>query len=428
MQLREWRAWLTSVAARDRLAALYGPARIEAQQRRYQELLARHRADFGERGPVYLVSAPGRTEIVGNHTDHNRGKVLAAAISLDTLAAVSPRTDMRARVHSQGYPDVDIDLNELAPLEKERGTSAAIVRGVAARMAALGCRTGGFDAAVTSQVLGGSGLSSSAAYEVLICAVLDHLYNGFALSPVMRAQIAQHAENAYFGKPCGLMDQMASSVGGLVHIDFGGQAPAITPLHYSFAGRGHRLVMVNTGGSHDDLVQEYAAIRAEMLEVASLLGHPTLRDAPRDAFEAELPRLRDRAGDRALLRAMHFYEENDRVDAAADALRNDDLTAFLWQVNASGRSSWEWLQNIASAASSARHQPMALALALAEKQLSGQGARRVHGGGFAGTTLNFVPDGLLDAFVARMDAVFGRGACQVLDVRSEGAVVLAGRD
>ncbi|HHX21594.1 MAG TPA: galactokinase [Clostridiales bacterium] len=419
MQHNKLREFLLKPETLERLSALYGSQRQAQQQQRYLDLVDNHQDTFGNREQLYIVSAPGRTEIVGNHTDHNHGKVLAAAVNLDTLAVVSPREDMRACVHSQGYPVVDVDLNILTPQTQERGTSAALVRGVAARMAALGYKVGGFDAVVVSDVLGGSGLSSSAAYEVLVCAILDRLYNGFTVSPVVRAQIAQYAENEFFGKPCGLMDQMASSVGGLVAIDFGGETPVITPLTYGFAQRGHALVMVNTGGSHDDLVAEYAAIRSEMLQVAQFLGQATLRDCTRDQLNAHMPRLRETVGDRAILRSMHYFNENDRVDQAVQALKEDNLPMFLEQVNGSGRSSWEWLQNISA---SAHHQPMALALALAEGLLAGNGARRVHGGGFAGTTLNFVPDKLRTHFIAGMDSVFGQGACQVLDVRNEGAV------
>ncbi|NLB38846.1 MAG: galactokinase [Clostridiales bacterium] len=419
MRHHELREFLQTSDGLSRLAALYGSSNQAAQTRRYLALIDKHETAFGGRDGLCIVSAPGRTEIVGNHTDHNHGKVLAAAVNLDTLAVASPRDDTLARVHSDGYPAVSVDLSALEPQEQERGTSAALVRGVAARMKELGYAIGGFDAVVTSDVLGGSGLSSSAAYEMMIAGVIDRLYNGFTLPPVLRAQIAQYAENVFFGKPCGLMDQMASSVGGLVAIDFGGATPVIAPLSYSFAKRGHALIMVNTGGSHDDLVAEYAAIRSEMEQVASFLDKKVLRDVGREQMYRRLPELRDALGDRAVLRAMHFYQENDRVDAAVKALQDDDLPAFLAQVNASGKSSWEWLQNIYA---SVRHQPMAVALALAEIVLDGQGARRVHGGGFAGTTLNVVPDALRETFVTRLDGAFGAGACQVLDVRNQGAV------
>lgn len=419
MQPHELRQTLKSSESLRRMAALYGEHKKAEQQSRYLSLAGKHETTFGDNDGLCVVSAPGRTEIVGNHTDHNHGKVLAAAVNLDTLAVASPRRDMLAHVHSLGYPAVTIDLGVLAPQEQEKGTSAALVRGVAARMQELGYTIGGFDAVVTSDVLSGSGLSSSAAYEVMIVSVLDRLYNGFSLSQVMRAQIAQYAENVFFGKPCGLMDQMASSVGGLVAIDFERATPNITPLSYSFAKRGHALIMVNTGSGHDDLVAEYAAIRTEMQQVARLLGKEVLRDADSLQLYDKLPDVRKALGDRAVLRALHFYQENDRVDAAVRALREDDLAAFLSEVNASGRSSWEWLQNIYS---SSVHQPMALALALSELLLKGQGARRVHGGGFAGTTLNVVPDGLRERLIQRMDAVFGAGACQVLDVRNQGAV------
>jgi len=411
---------LNTPRGQERLTRLYGH-RDDAPQRqtaRYAALITRHAQLFGPQEKVLLVSAPGRTEIVGNHTDHNRGRVLAAAISLDTLAAVSPRGDMVVRLHSEGYPEIELDLADLAPRHDEEGTTAALIRGVADGMQRRGYRVGGFDAAVTSQVLSGSGLSSSAAFEVMVCCALDALYNGGTVDAVVRAQIAQYAENVHFGKPSGLMDQMASSVGGMTAIDFEHDQPVIDPLGFDFDQAGYALVVVSPGGSHDDLTPQYAAIREEMTAVAHQLGADTLRGADRAQFDGQMAALRAQLGDRAVLRAMHYYTENQRVTDAVAALRAHDLPLFFDQVNASGRSSWQWLQNIAA---SDRDQPLALALALAQELLMGHGACRVHGGGFAGTTLNFVPNNKLEQFVDQMSAVFGHGCCYVLDVRPEGA-------
>lgn len=405
------------------MAALYGRSQTvpEQQRARWARLIRRHEEAFGAAGGVRMVSAPGRTEIVGNHTDHNNGKVLAAAISMDMLACVSPRADRQVRMHSDGYEPLTIDLSLTDMVPEEKGTSAALIRGVAARMEALGYRAGGFDAVVTSDVLSGSGLSSSAAFEVLICAAMDLMYNGFTLSAMERAQISQFSENEYFGKPSGLMDQAASSTGGLVAIDFKDEAPVVTPLQYAFQDKGYALVVVNTGGGHDDLIDEYAAIRHEMQAVAACFGQKVLRDVREQDFYDNLRQVRRRAGDRAVLRAMHYFDENNRVTNAVAALKRDDLAAFLGIVRASGRSSWQLLQNLYAAH---EHQPLALALAMAEKLLGGEGACRVHGGGFAGTTLNFVPKAAQAKLVAGMEAIFGEGCCHALDVRAEGAAVV----
>lgn len=411
---------LQSQQGQQRLAHLYGHRddAVQRQTARYTALISRHAALFGPQENVLIVSAPGRTEIVGNHTDHNRGRVLAAAINLDTLAVVSLREDMVVNLHSEGYPAITMDLSDLAPHPEERETTAALIRGVADGLHRRGYRVGGFDAAVTSQVLGGSGLSSSAAFEVMVCCALDALYNDCRVDAVARAQISQYAENVHFGKPSGLMDQMASSVGGMTAIDFEGEQPVIDPLGFDFDQAGYALVVVGPGGSHDDLTPQYAAIREEMTAVAHQLGADTLRGVPHTQFDSQMAELRANLGDRAVLRAMHYYAENQRVGQAVAALRAHDLQLFFDQVNTSGRSSWQWLQNIAA---SDHDQPLALALAIAQEQLDGHGACRVHGGGFAGTTLNFVPNNKLEQFVGKMNAVFGHGCCYVLDVRPEGA-------
>ena len=407
----------------ERLTHLYGrrEGELARQMGRYSDLVKTHEELFhASDAPLYLISAPGRTEIIGNHTDHNNGKVLAAAVNLDCLACVSPRDDMTVRIFSKGYPGIELSLDDLAIHPEEEGTSAALVRGVAKGMADRGFTLGGFDAAVTSDVLGGSGLSSSAAYEVMVCAILDKLYNGFVCGSTPRAQIAQYAENAYFGKPSGLMDQMASSTGGLVTIDFKDE-PVVEPLSFDFQEAGYSLVVVNSGGSHDNLTAEYAAVRTEMQGAAETLGVKVLRQTTPEALWQHIPEIREKCGERAVLRAFHFFDENKRVENMVQAIRDKDVPAMFEQIIGSGESSWMLLQNIYPAGT---EQPLSLALAMAASLLKGKGAWRVHGGGFAGTTLNFVPNEMVDDFVRRMEYVFGSRSCFVLNVRPEGAAVV----
>jgi len=409
------------------LQALYGSRgnTQEIQASRYAHLLDAHRQTFGAGHRVLFVSAPGRTEICGNHTDHNRGKVLAGAVNLDTLAAVSPRADSRVSIHSEGHPPIQVDLREIALVEAEKGDATALVRGVAFWLREHGFQTGGFDAVTTTHVFSGSGLSSSAAFEVLICAIFETLYNDGKIGPVKRAQCSQYAENVYFGKPSGLMDQMASSMGGLIAIDFQEDDPQIDAIPYDFAAKGYALVVVATGGSHDDLTHCYAAIPYEMRAVAEFFGKSVLREIPAETFFDSIPALRKALRldmrDRAILRAQHFYTENERVARMADALRRDDLQAFLDGIIASGQSSAMYLQNIYATPD---RQEITLALMIAEQLLKGKGAWRIHGGGFAGTTLNFVPLKMLPDFVREMDAVFGANAATVLDIRPTGPAVI----
>lgn len=407
----------------ERLIHLYGgrDGMMVAQSARYIGVLKRHEELFNHDGEVLLVSAPGRTEIGGNHTDHNRGRVLAAAVNLDTLSAVSAREDMLVHLNSEGYPAMTLDLSDLAVHPEENGTTAALVRGVASRMRELGYKIGGFDAAVTSSVASGSGLSSSAAFEVMTCAILDALYNGFTIDFKLRAQISQYAENVYFGKPSGLLDQMASSAGGLVTVDFKHDDPDVRPMNFDFAKRGYALVVVATGGSHADLTDDYAAIPKEMKQVAACFGEEYLRRVRQEEFFQALPTLRGKVSDRAILRAMHFYNENQRVVKQVSALEQDDLTGFFKQIIASGRSSYMYLQNVYARP---EDQSLSLALAIAEQLLDGKGAWRIHGGGFAGTTLNFVPQKDLACFIETMEGVFGPRCCHVLDIRPEGAAVI----
>jgi len=406
----------------ERFAALYGhrEGELSRQLTRYSRLVKLHEDLYHADRSLYMISAPGRTEITGNHTDHNNGCVLAAAITLDTVAAVTPRYDMKVRIHSEGFPSIELELDDLSVHEDEKSTSAALVRGVAAKMAELGYKVGGFDAAITTDVASGSGLSSSAAYEVLICAILDALYNGFTVDATLRAQIAQYAENVYFGKPCGLMDQMASSTGGLVAIDFKNE-PVVQPLSFRFNEAGFDIVVVNSGSSHDNLTDEYASIRQEMQGVAALFGEEVLRRVRPEQLWMNLDMVREKLGERAAMRAIHFFQENDRVKKLVHDVKMSDLGAMFEGIIASGESSWMLLQNVYVPGS---HQPLALALAMAAHQLKDKGAWRVHGGGFAGTTLNFVPTDMTDDFVQKMNKVFGDRACFVLDVRPEGAAVV----
>ena len=372
----------------------------------------------------YRFSAPGRTEISGNHTDHQHGCVLAAAVDLETTAEVTLRPDPIIRVASEGYAPVEIDLNDLSVHEAEKNTTAALVRGVAAAFVQRGCQLRGFDAAVRSTVLPGSGLSSSAAFEVLIGTICNELFFDRKCSAVEIAQIGQWAENVYFGKPCGLMDQMASSVGNIITIDFASPAkPVVEPVAVDFSKAGLALCILDSGADHADLTDEYAAIPAECRAVAAVCGGEVLRDVPFETFLAKLPECRRQCGDRAVLRAFHVYADNDRVAKQVAALHDGDFDTFLCLVNESGRSSWEYLQNVIPAGYK-EHQEVGVTIAAAKHLLGDKGAVRVHGGGFAGTVQAFVPVEMLDEFKAGMEAILGEGRCHVLSIRPEGGAVL----
>lgn len=378
-------------------------------------------AAFGG-APERYFSAPGRTEIGGNHTDHQRGRVLAAAVNLDTRAAVRVNGTDTIRILSKGYPMSQVELSCLTPVESEINSTPALIRGVAARFAQLGCQVRGFDAYCESTVLPGSGLSSSAAYEVLIGTIINGLFFDGKVSQPEIAQIGQYAENVFFGKPCGLMDQMASAVGNLVTIDFfDKEHPAIEPVDFDFASCGHALCIIDSQASHADLTDEYAAIPGELKAVCAHFGKDVLSQIPEGDFYAQIPALRAACGDRAVLRAIHFYQENARVPKQVAALKAGDFNAFLALVKQSGYSSYMYLQNVIPAGYK-EHQDVAVSLALCEHYLNGRGAYRVHGGGFAGTVQAFVPFDLLDAFKAGIDAVLGDGACHVLSIRPQGGV------
>ena len=373
----------------------------------------------------FLISAPGRTEISGNHTDHQRGCVLAAAVNLETVADVTLNGSNNILVRSDGYPDTVVELDDLNIREEEKNTTAALVRGVAAAFEQLGARIKGFDAEVHSTVLPGSGLSSSAAFEVLMGTICNELFFDRRLSPVEIAQIGQYAENVYFGKPSGLMDQAASSVGGMVYIDFADpDCPQVERINFDFGKVGHALCIIDSGADHANLTDEYAAIPRELKEICAFFGKEVLREVPEEDFVQALPKLRGQVPDRAILRAIHFYQENKRVQAQKKALQENDFDTFLRLTTQSGYSSWMYLQNI-SPAGATQHQEVAVALAMCDTLLKGRGAYRVHGGGFAGTVQAFVPMDMLEEFKTGMERVLGEGSCHVLSIRNEGGVRLS---
>ena len=375
--------------------------------------------------PTHYFSAPGRTEIGGNHTDHQRGRVLAAAVNLHTLAAVRENGTDVIRIQSEGYPLCQVSLSELEPKEEEINSTPALIRGIASKFTQMGCQVKGFDAYVTSTVLPGSGLSSSAAYEVLIGTILNHMFFGGKVSQPEVAMIGQYAENVFFGKPCGLMDQMASSVGSMVTIDFfDKESPVIEPINFDFAACGHALCIIDTHASHADLTDEYAAITLELKAICAHFGKNVLTEIAQADFYKQIPALREKCGDRAVLRAMHFYAENDRVPQQVQALKDGDFDAFLSLIKESGYSSYMYLQNVIPAGYTA-HQDVALTLGLCQHLLGSRGGCRVHGGGFAGTVQAFVPMDILESFRQGIDAVLGEGSCHVLSIRPQGGVPVA---
>lgn len=370
----------------------------------------------------YLFSAPGRTEIGGNHTDHQHGCVLAAAVNLETLADVSLNGTQKIWVQSEGYPAFYVDLTDLNVREDEKNTTAALVRGVAAAFAERGAKIQGFDMVVTSTVLPGSGLSSSAAFEVLVGTVINELFFEKKLSAIEIAQIGQYAENVYFGKPCGLMDQMASSVGSMVYIDFRDPGePAVEKINFDFQKAGYDLCIIDSGADHADLTDEYAAITRELKKLCAFFGKEYLRQIPEQEFMSALPDLHGKVSDRAILRAIHVYQENERVKAQAQALKAGDVDTFLRLVKESGHSSWMYMQNI-NPVGAVQKQPVAYALGLCDALLRGKGAHRVHGGGFAGTVQAFVPHDMLDSFKQTIEANLGEESCHVLNVRANGGI------
>lgn len=391
----------------------------EAMDKRFQALLDRHKELFGRsEDETMLFSTAGRTELAGNHTDHNLGLVIAGTINLDTIAAVSLRDDSTVIVSSEGFPEVVVDISDLEVREEEKNTTQSLLRGIAKAFKDRGLKVGGWQANTTTRVLKGSGLSSSAAIEVLCAEIFNNLFNDDVLAPVELAKISQYAENVYFGKPSGLMDQIGCAQGGIVGIDFADNAnPVLTPLDVNFEDYGYDLVIVDTKGNHADLTGEYAAVPAEMKQVAAYFGADCLRKVDYEEFIEKLPQLREAvSNDRAILRAIHFFDENMRVEAMLDCLKEKDIDGYLYYVEESGNSSFKYLQNVYPAIN-VKEQGLSLALALTEDFLSGEGACRVHGGGFAGTIQAYIPKELTDDYIDFMDSVFGEGSATVLAIR-----------
>lgn len=390
------------------------------QCKRYENLLNRYLTNFGEE-QVGIFSAPGRSEVSGNHTDHQCGKVLAASINLDAIAVVAPCEDV-ITILSEGFEIQPIDIRNLDIQEEEAGRSEALIRGVVARLKELGYNVGGFKAVMTSDVLSGSGLSSSAAFEVLVGTILSYLYNEGKIDSVLIAQVAQYAENKYFMKPCGLMDQCACSVGGFISIDFyDNDHPVVRKLDFDFDSTGYQLCITDTKGDHANLTDEYAAVPKEMKEVAHILGNEVLSHCDEAEFYERLSEIRTQVSDRAVLRAIHLFSENHRVDALNKALDDGNIQDFIELIKESGRSSFMYLQNI-YANFEAHNQPVSIGLALSQKLLEGKGAYRVHGGGFAGTIQAFVKSEDVPEFKKAMENLYGEGSCYVLKIRNLGGI------
>ena len=402
---------------------LYGTSEdvLQHQKQRYLDAVQKFTQLYPKRKAIRIYSAPGRTEIGGNHTDHQHGCVLAAAVNLDAIAVVAFHRDGVIRVKSEGYDAFTVNLNDLSIQPTETGT-AAIIRGIAAKFSGMGAEIGGFDMYCTSDVLSGSGISSSAAFETLIGTIIDSYYNDSKAGAVEIAQIGQFAENIYFGKKSGLMDQMVSSVGGLVSIDFyDTQNPEIERFDFDFEEHGYCLCITDTKGSHANLTDDYVAIRSEMESVAAYFGKPYLREVSEIAFYDAIPKLRETCPDRAILRASHFFTENSRALQEADALKSENLGEFLRLVNESGESSAQLLQNLYSTSQPTK-QEIPLAIMMSKRILNGAGAVRVHGGGFAGTIQAFVPLELADRYTEEMNRIFGENACQMMRIRPVGGV------
>ena len=406
----------------ERLAEIYvDPGVLPYQCTRYQRAIREFENLYGS-GEAEIYSAPGRSEVGGDHTDHQHGEVLAASINLDAIAIVRRTEENQIQLLSDGYPMITVDLSNLENKKEEEGTSVGLIRGMAYGLQKNGHKIGGFQAYVTSDVLNGAGMSSSAAFEVLVGTILSGLYNEMSVSPVEIAQVAQYAENVYFGKPCGLMDQMACSVGGLIHIDFAEPAsPIVEKVEVDFGVYKHSLCITDTKGSHADLTDDYALIPQEMKKVAKYFGKDFLREVDPASFCKELPKIRKKCGDRPVLRALHFFEEDKRVEKEVSALREGDFQAFLQTVKESGDSSFKYLQNIYTN-KDVQNQSVSIGLAVSDSILPGHGVSRVHGGGFAGTIQAFVADDFVEEYRRGLDNVYGEGSCHVLKVRPFGGI------
>ena len=406
----------------ERLREIYVDESVIGYQReRYAKAVESFYEKYGK-SDIEIYSAPGRSEIGGNHTDHQHGEVLAASVNLDAIAVVRPSADGIIKMYSEGYGECVVDTKDCKPVAAEEGTTLSLIKGVVAGFMERGYNVGGYSAYVTSDVLGGAGLSSSAAYEVLVGTILSGLYNEMKISPVVIAQVAQYAENKFFGKPCGLMDQMASSVGNLIHIDFKDPGePVIEKVDADFEKFGVSLCIVDTKGDHKDLTPDYAAIPSEMKAVAKELGKEVLRDVDEAEFTKKMPLLRAKLGDRPLLRAIHFFNEDRRVREQVAALKAGDYERFAKEIEASGNSSFKYLQNVYTS-NDVMNQAVSMGLAVSENVLKGKGVCRVHGGGFAGTIQAFVPNAVVPEYKAALDALFGEGSCHVLKVRPYGGI------
>lgn len=405
---------------------LYGrkPDVLGRQQERYVKLITKFGALYPGVKEIEIFSTSGRTEVGGNHTDHNGGRILAAAVDLDIIAAAAKNDTGIIRVQSEGYPPDIVNIKELVPVTSEKYTSAALIRGVCARLKELGFQIGGFDAYTTSNVLKGSGLSSSAAFEVLMVTILNHFFNQAKIDDILNAKIAQFSENNYFGKPCGLMDQTTCAVGGFVTIDFKDFAnPKVRKVKFDFATSGFTMVIVDTGGNHADLNEDYTALEHEMKEVARAFGGEVLRDFSQEKVLGNIPYLRTKVNDRAILRALHFYSDDQRVVGQVEALESNNFMKFLNLVIDSGYSSWMLCQNCYSHKNTAE-QGISIALAVTENILKNYGAWRIHGGGFAGTIQAFVPDVMLGEYLDKMRKIFGTDSCHELMIRPVGTARL----
>ncbi len=401
---------------------LYGnnPADLKRNADRYVDIMKKYTSEFGSNDPEFF-SSPGRTEIGGNHTDHNYGRVLAGAVNLDIIGVAGKNNKNVIRIWASDYPKFEVNLASLEADKNEKYTSAALVRGVCSRLKELGYAIGGFDACIDGGVPKGSGLSSSASFEVLIGAIISHLFNGGKLDPIENAKIGQYSENNYFGKPCGLMDQTACAMGGLITIDFKDPSkPVVKKVNFDFVSTGFSLVITDTGGSHADLNDEYASLPTDMKAVAAALGAKVLREVTLDQILEITPSIREKVGDRAILRAIHFQGDNQRVVDQVAALERNDFKTFLGMVVDSGFSSYMYNQNVYPV-TNVKEQNVSLALALSHLVLKGEGAWRVHGGGFAGTIQAFVPQNLLGKYVRTLEHVYGKGSCHILFIRQKGA-------
>lgn len=411
-------------SASDKLfSELYG-SQSDRQKKRYCEAVDEFNRIFPDYDDVSVYSAPGRTEIGGNHTDHQNGQILAAAVNLDIIAIAAFHDEPVIRIKSKGFEMDTIDISDLSVKENEKGKSSALIRGIVSRFEQLGYKTGGFDAYTTSDVLKGSGLSSSAAFEVLIGTILSEHFNGGRISPVEIAVISQYSENEYFGKKSGLMDQMVSSVGGFAYIDFKNpQNPEIKKIDCDFDKTGYTLCISDTKGSHSDLTDDYVAIPYEMKQIAEFFGKSVLREVDESEFYRCIPKIRENISDRAVLRSAHFFAETKRAEAEANSLEKNDFNEFLRLVNQSGKSSYQLLQNAYSCKNPAG-QGIPLGIMISERILDGKGAVRVHGGGFAGTVQAFVPDSLVNDYSNEINRIFGENSCHIMHIRPYGGLCI----